>query len=130
MSLLWLAMATSIAVAPQVFSIAEIQANAKALNQQTVQIRGWLGRCGGLDCMLYPSLSAAHNNGSGGLSVGDGSPAIEATLEANAFTQVIVEARFDSTCLAPRAECVDRPSTFTPIRIERVQTSLLPPQPK
>jgi hypothetical protein len=125
-----------------VWGVNEVDAHASELDGKTIRIRGWLPRCGGLDCSLYESKFDADTfleqpGGKHLLSIG-ADPKFDAAVRPKLPANIVLEAKLNSECLNPRMRknpdgtqyitiCADRTDDLKPIRLIKIQPAAVPP---
>ena len=116
-----------------VVSPAEVGANINRWNGHIVTVEGWLGRCEGLDCLLYTNPSDREVLEQDGEWSSKQERALRRTLSIGAshsfdaaafplqFSQVRIRGRVNDMCWPAR--CSDRAPDIEPLSIQSVENN-------
>lgn len=111
-------------------SVQDVIDNIHAWNGKIVTVDGWLGKCGGLDCHIHPTLADAKTialidysndawKGAMDRAVGIGYDSkFDQTAEPLQLTRVLLKARVSDRCRGWFVGCTDRAPDLTPISIQ------------
>lgn len=111
--------------------VTEVRDHIVEWDGRIVTVEGWLGRCGGLDCGIYPTLADAQIVAQGNMSTNAEmramdrrldigfDDAFEAAAKPLQFKAVRLKARLNKECYPHK--CKDRADILQPISIEPVE---------
>jgi hypothetical protein len=122
-----------------VWTVDQAFQHAAKLDGRTILVRGWLPRCGGLDCTLYSSKTAAdrfwENRGHNRiLSIG-AAPEFDRVIRSQVPAEIVLRARVNADCLRKNEIrnpdgtidiilCADRTDDLIPLQIISVRRAV------
>ena len=113
-------------------TVEQVRKNIFLWDGKNVQVSGWLGECGGLDCGLYQTLEDAKLVSAGDYHSDAWKAAMRRRLSIGydenfdlvagffQFQRVIVTGRVNSLCSRPDIGCTDRADDIRPISIKKL----------